>query len=163
MKSSFIIPIGVICAVFLFGITNSSGAQVAQSTQPAQSGATDGLSAGPTTSPTEAPLITAEAARELLSGTQGAILLDVRGHDEYVGNHIPGAVLFPVAEINQESAAKIIGTNMERPIIVYCASGFRSKTASGLLLLLGYKNVWNLGSISNWPFGTEQGEPKSSN
>lgn len=159
MKSSFIIPVVVLCAVFLFGITNSARAQGSQVPEPEQPQPLQ----PPQSSPAEAPLITAEAARELLAAGKDAILLDVRGHDEYVGNHIPGAVLFPVGEINQESAAKIIGTNMERSIIVYCASGFRSKTASGLLLSLGYKNVWNLGSISNWPFGTEQGEPASSN
>jgi len=158
MKSSLIIPVVVLFALFLFGITTYIRAQTSQPAQPAQSGAIN----GPTAGPTEAPLITAEAVRELLAAGKDAILLDVRGHDEYVGNHIPGAVLFPVGEINQESAAKIIGTNMERPIIVYCASGFRSRTASSLLLSLGYRNVWNLGSISNWPFGTEKGEPLES-
>lgn len=150
MKLPFIVLGIALLILFLFGITHSARAQTSQPPEPGQSG------------PTEAPLITAEAARELLAAGKDAILIDVRSHDEYVGNHIPGAVLFPVAEINQESAARIIGTDRDRPIIVYCASGFRSKTASGILLSLGYKNVWNLGSISNWPFGTEQGEPASS-
>ena len=150
MKLPFIVLGIALLILFLFSITNSAKAQTARPPEPGQSG------------PTEAPLIKAEAARELLAAGKDAILIDVRSHDEYVGNHIPGAVLFPVAEINQESAARIIGTDMERPIIVCCASGFRSKTASGILLSLGYKNVWNLGSISNWPFGTEQGEPASS-
>ncbi|HOV94257.1 MAG TPA: rhodanese-like domain-containing protein [Spirochaetales bacterium] len=159
MKLPFIVLGIALCVVFIFGITNSARAQGSLVPEPEQPQPLQ----PPQSSPAEAPLISAEAARELLAAGKDAIMLDVRGHDEYVGNHIPGAVLFPVGEINQESAAKIIGTDMERPIIVYCASGFRSKTASGLLLSLGYKNVWNLGPISNWPFGTEQGEPASSN
>jgi rhodanese-related sulfurtransferase len=106
-----------------------------------------------------APMITAQAARDLLTSGKDVLLIDVRTHDEFVSRHIPGAILFPSSEINKDSAASIIGTDLDRILIVYCASGGRSKTSSAVLLSLGYKNVWNLGAISSWPFETETGEP----
>lgn len=35
-------------------------------------------------------------------------------------------------------------------VIVYCASGMRSRSAVGILRAAGYANVRNLGSMSNW-------------
>ncbi|MEN6382583.1 MAG: rhodanese-like domain-containing protein [Rectinema sp.] len=100
-----------------------------------------------------------ESVYELLASKQDIILIDVRTHDEYVAGHIPGAILFPVPDINSESAAKIIGPDITRMVIAYCASGNRSRTATSLLLDLGYMNVWNMGSLSAWPFEIEHGEP----
>ncbi len=107
----------------------------------------------------EAQSISPERVYELLASKQDIILIDVRTHDEYVAGHIPGAILFPVADINSESAAKIIGPDVTRMVIAYCASGNRSRTAASLLLGLGYMNVWNMGSLSTWLFEIEQGEP----
>lgn len=106
----------------------------------------------------EAQQISPETVRELLASQQNIILIDVRTHDEYVAGHIPGAILFPVADINSESAARIIGPDVTRMVITYCASGNRSRTATSLLLSLGYMNVWNMGSLSTWPFDIERGE-----
>jgi rhodanese-related sulfurtransferase len=106
----------------------------------------------------DAPLITPEAAHTLLSSGKEVLLLDVRTHDEFISRHIPGAVLFPSTEINKDSAARVIGADFGRLLIVYCASGGRSKASSALLVSLGYTNVWNMGGISSWPFEVEKGE-----
>ncbi|MFA6940014.1 MAG: rhodanese-like domain-containing protein, partial [Clostridiaceae bacterium] len=37
-------------------------------------------------------------------------------------------------------------------IFVYCRSGNRSVTAADILVNLGYKKVYNLGGIINWPY-----------
>lgn len=106
----------------------------------------------------EAPMISADAAHELLSSGNNVLLLDVRTHDEFVSKHIQGAVLLPSGEITKDSAFRVIGPDLERTLIVYCASGGRSRASAALLLSLGYKNVWNMGGISLWPFGTVKGE-----
>jgi rhodanese-related sulfurtransferase len=106
----------------------------------------------------DAPLISPEAAHAILSSGKEVLLLDVRTHDEFISRHIPGAVLFPSTEINKDSAARVIGPDFGRLLIVYCASGGRSKASSALLLSLGYTNVWNMGGISSWPFEVEKGE-----
>lgn len=106
----------------------------------------------------DAPMISADAAREMLSSGKNALLLDVRTYDEFVSKHIPGATLLPSGEITQDSALRVLGPDLDRIIIVYCASGGRSKSSASLLLSLGYKNVWNMGGISVWPFGTVKGE-----
>lgn len=79
----------------------------------------------------------------------GAILIDVRTVMEYNEQHIEGALLLPLDDINKESVSKIapdIDTNM----IVYCASGARSSMAVEKLKKLGYENVFDLGSMDNW-------------
>ena len=78
----------------------------------------------------------------------GAILLDVRTKEEYDENHIDGATLLPLDSINDEVSSVISDKNTE--IIVYCKSGKRSHEALELLTSLGYKNVYDLGSIDNW-------------
>ena len=40
----------------------------------------------------------------------------------------------------------------EKEIITYCRSGSRSRTASNTLIKMGYKNVYDLGGIINWPY-----------
>lgn len=40
----------------------------------------------------------------------------------------------------------------EAIIFVYCRSGNRSATAANILIEQGYKNVYNLGGINNWPY-----------
>ncbi len=110
----------------------------------------------------DAPFISPEAAHTILSSGKDVLLLDVRTHDEFISRHIPSAILFPSTEINKDSAAHVIGPDLGRLLIVYCASGGRSKASSALLLSLGYTNVWNMGGISSWPFEVEKGEASSS-
>ena len=87
-----------------------------------------------------------EAKEKIIN--QGAILVDVRTKEEYDEKHIDGAVLLPVDEITKEKVDNIIKTN--DIMIVYCKSGARSSQAVTKLNELGYNNVYNLGSMSNW-------------
>lgn len=79
---------------------------------------------------------------------QGAIVVDVRYQDEYAEGHIKNAILMPVDEI--ESKANSILPDKNANIIVYCRSGNRSRTAANILVKLGYKNIYDLGSYFNW-------------
>lgn len=80
---------------------------------------------------------------------ESAILIDVRSPEEYNEEHIEGATLLPVDTIDEESISAIT-ENKEAPIIVYCRSGNRSSQALDLLKKLGYKEVYDLGAMSNW-------------
>ena len=80
---------------------------------------------------------------------EGAILVDVRNEPEYRQQHIEGAVLLPLGNINEESVGAIVDSK-DSIIIVYCQSGNRSNQAVGLLNELGYTKVYDLGAMSNW-------------
>jgi len=76
------------------------------------------------------------------------IIIDVRNQDEFVGGHIPGAVLLPAPEI-RESAERML-PDKNQVILVYCRSGARSATAARELVSLGYTEVYDFGGILDW-------------
>ena len=84
----------------------------------------------------------------------GVVLLDVREQDEYDSGHIKGSVLRPLGTITADTAAMAI-ENKDTPVLVYCRSGNRSKKASAALAKLGYKNIYEIGGITSWPYGVE--------
>jgi phage shock protein E len=75
--------------------------------------------------------------------SEGAVILDVRSHGEYVSGHIQGSVNIPVNKLS-ENLNKLKSKN--QPIITCCASGMRSASAKGLLESKGYTKVINGGS-----------------
>jgi phage shock protein E len=77
----------------------------------------------------------------------GALLLDVRSQSEFNGGHLDGALNIPVGAL--ESRIKELGS-VDRSVVVYCASGVRSRTASKLLQKNGFHDVHDLGSLRNW-------------
>ncbi|HEY9059610.1 MAG TPA: rhodanese-like domain-containing protein [Pseudobacteroides sp.] len=97
--------------------------------------------------------ISPEEAKKRLDNEKGIILLDVRTREEYEEKHIPGSLLIPVDAIETEAPNKL--TDKNAVIFVYCRSGRRSVTASEALVKMGYKNVYNLGGINDWPYETE--------
>lgn len=86
-------------------------------------------------------------AKELIINNQ-AILVDVRTVDEYNDNHIEGAANLPVDELDDNVDNTI--KSKDSYVIVYCKSGARSHEAYEKLVSLGYKNVYDFGSIDNW-------------
>jgi rhodanese-related sulfurtransferase/rubrerythrin len=67
-------------------------------------------------------------------------LLDVRQPWEYEEDHLPGAKLVPLGDL-QEGTQSL---NPEKPTLVYCAVGGRSRVAAQLLSGRGFKEVYNL-------------------
>lgn len=78
---------------------------------------------------------------------KGALLLDVRSPDEFAAGHLPGAVNVPVDRL--EASLKEVGAP-ERPVVVYCHSGRRSRWAAEILQKNGFKKVHDLGPMSRW-------------
>ena len=74
-------------------------------------------------------------------------LLDVRQPAEYESEHIPGAKLIPLPDLGQ----RIGEIDADKPAIVYCAIGGRSRVAAQMLAAKGFKEVINLsGGIKAW-------------
>lgn len=98
--------------------------------------------------------ITQEAAKKMMD-TQKVVILDVREQHEYDSGHISGAVLLPVGAITEGTAVEVIG-DLDTVVLVYCRSGNRSKTASQVLVDLGYTSVYEFGGINDWPYEIEK-------
>ena len=75
--------------------------------------------------------------------SEGAVVLDVRSHGEYVSGHIDGSINIPVSKLS-ENLNKLKSKN--KPVITCCASGMRSASAKGFLESKGYTKVINGGS-----------------
>jgi len=84
--------------------------------------------------------ISAEALHEMLSGTAGFILLDVRAPREFADNHIEGAINIPTAELRTRYGE----LNSDKTIILMCSSGNRSSLGCSILLQHGFTDVINL-------------------
>ena len=76
-------------------------------------------------------------------------LLDVRTSEEFSQGYIPDAMLADWKE-KEEFERRVSAMDKERPVLVYCLSGGRSKQAAEYLDRQGFK-VWELkGGISAW-------------
>ncbi len=75
---------------------------------------------------------------------ENAVLLDVRTPAEFRGGHAEGAVNIPVQELGRRLGEIPAGV----PVVVYCASGGRSASASHLLHGAGHQ-VYDAGGLGN--------------
>ena len=76
----------------------------------------------------------------------GATVLDVRSAGEFAGGHLPGARNVPVGDLSRR--LKEVGAK-DKPVVVYCLSGARSRAAAGVLRQGGFKTVHDLGPMTN--------------
>ncbi len=76
---------------------------------------------------------------------QGATLLDVRTPPEFAGGAIAGAINVPLSQL----ANRLAEVPKDKPVVVYCRSGARSRAAAGLLRSSGYE-AHDLGPRSAW-------------
>ena len=101
--------------------------------------------AAPAPAPPAAPAteeISGEHARTLV--TQGALLLDVRGPDEYAQGHLAGAQNLPLPALQ---AGTLPTAALDAPVVLYCKSGKRSAEAARLLREAGFQDVHVLGAM----------------
>ncbi len=77
----------------------------------------------------------------------GLQILDVRRPAEYAGGHVPGAISRPLDRLEREAGT----LDASRPTAVICAGGYRSSTATSLLRLRGFADLYNIvGGTSAW-------------
>jgi rhodanese-related sulfurtransferase/glyoxylase-like metal-dependent hydrolase (beta-lactamase superfamily II) len=86
-------------------------------------------------------------AEQLDSGESSPMLIDVRAVPEFDESHIEGAVNLPLSQL----ADRLSEIPTDRPLVVYCASGYRSAVAISLLRREGRTQVSNLvGGLGAW-------------
>ena len=85
--------------------------------------------------------------KALLENSDSMTLLDVRTCNEYKSKHIPGSVHIPLREL----AERLKELPPSKPIVIHCASGYRSSSAMSLLRAEGFQDVSDLaGGINAW-------------
>ncbi|MFC1895046.1 rhodanese-like domain-containing protein [Thermodesulfobacteriota bacterium] len=84
-------------------------------------------------------------------------LLDVRQPHEYEEARIPGARLIPLPQLSD----RLGEIDRDKPLLVYCAVGGRSRVAAQLLSGQGFSKVLNLkGGIKSWQGEKAAGPPE---
>ncbi len=74
----------------------------------------------------------------------GALLVDVRSHEEFGQDHFSGARSIPLPELSRR-IGEVGGA--DDPILVYCNTGRRSGIALAHLRKQGYRNARNAGGL----------------
>ena len=105
----------------------------------------------------DAPVSVRDMSQEefVSSPPPGVLILDVRSQEEFAKGHVPNALLIPHDEL--ESRVAELGSDSDRPVVVYCESGKRAGMAGETLLEAGFTNVSHLeGDMRGW---RESGRP----
>lgn len=85
----------------------------------------------------------------MLINQQDAVIIDVREPAELAGGKILNAKSVPLSQI--EARVKELERFKDRPVIVACASGNRSRSAISHLRRHGFTQLYNLaGGIAAW-------------
>jgi hydroxyacylglutathione hydrolase len=94
--------------------------------------------------------LSVQFAAELLSSSEPPLVIDVRGPREREQKHIAGSVSVPLNHLVEN--LKTLPNN--RPLLVYCAGGYRSSIAASLLKRGGFDPVCELaGGLAAWEAG----------
>jgi len=77
----------------------------------------------------------------------GLVVLDVRGPGERALGHIEGSAHVPLAQLRGRTGE----LDPARPVVAYCAAGYRSSIAASLLRARGFGDVSDLiGGYRAW-------------
>lgn len=86
-------------------------------------------------------------ARDVADGRGQLQILDVRQDDEWEQGHVPGATHQFVGDLADEGAA----LDKDKPVVTYCATGYRASLAASLLQRQGFQDVRSMpGSWQAW-------------
>ncbi|EWT02548.1 sulfurtransferase [Intrasporangium oryzae NRRL B-24470] len=88
----------------------------------------------------------ASIAQLAAARADGAVVIDVREPGEYVGGHVPGAILMPMAQL----PSRVAELDRTRPVWVICASGNRSQAMASYLAHAGFDARTVDGGTSEW-------------
>lgn len=83
------------------------------------------------------------AAESLIAETPDLQILDVRSDREIAGGMLPGAVRIP---FNSRGFSEVAAAKLEhtKPILVYCAGGYRSRHVVPILKEIGFREIYHL-------------------
>jgi hydroxyacylglutathione hydrolase len=104
-------------------------------------------------------MVDPEGLAERLSDSDGTLVLDVRGADEFAGGHIPDSRHIPHPELRE----RLDELPRDRPIATICSGGKRSGLAASILKREGFERVVHVagGGVGTWRRGghpIERGE-----
>lgn len=88
----------------------------------------------------------AQYQKDFTGANKAHTLIDVRTPEEFRTGRIPGAINIDV----QALPARLKDVPPGKPVVVYCRSGNRSATATGILQRAGYTEIYDLGGIVDW-------------
>ena len=93
--------------------------------------------------------VSAEDAKALID--DGALVVDVRGKEQFNFRHIPGAMLIPLDELRAQIPAALEGAKA-LTILIYCGDGVtHGPEGTEILNKAGYPNAVNLKpGIEGW-------------
>ncbi|MEQ8958599.1 MAG: rhodanese-like domain-containing protein [Coleofasciculus sp. C2-GNP5-27] len=90
--------------------------------------------------------IDAQTLKEWLEHQQ-VMLIDVREPGEYASEHIPGAKLMPLSNLNPTD----VKPDADKQVVLYCQSGNRSKKVAQKLFDSGFESLTHLqGGLPTW-------------
>lgn len=90
---------------------------------------------------------TVSAAQAVDLVRDGAALVDVRERHEWKAGHAPQAIHLPLADLADKAAQRL---PRDRPVVVVCASGMRSRTGAKQLRSLGFDATSLAGGMPAW-------------
>jgi hydroxyacylglutathione hydrolase len=91
--------------------------------------------------------ISAPLAAERLAGPNPPLAIDVRAPSEREAKHLAGSVSVPLNHLS----ARLAELPADRPLLVFCAGGYRSSIAASLLQQHGFNAVSEIaGGIAAW-------------
>jgi rhodanese-related sulfurtransferase len=94
--------------------------------------------------------ITAGSAAEQLDGPEPPDLIDVRTPAEWSEGRIDGAINLPLSQL----PSRLDEVPAGRPLVLYCATGYRSAIATSLLQREGFGQAVDLvGGLAAWHSG----------
>jgi rhodanese-related sulfurtransferase len=87
-----------------------------------------------------------EYQKRFIQGKEQHLLLDVRTSEEFQSGKIAGAKNIDL----QSMQLRLAELPKDRPIVIYCRSGNRSRTAAELLARAGFTQIYDLGGLMQW-------------
>ena len=95
-------------------------------------------------------------AREMMK--KGVVVIDVRMPVERIKEgFIEGSVNVPLPYL-KPGAMLTAQPDVNQPVLVHCRSGVRAEAASKILIQTGYKAVYNMYGILQWPYDLVNGK-----
>lgn len=91
---------------------------------------------------------------------EGVAVVDVRNPIERLTEgYIKGSVNVPLPAL-KPGAKLAAAPDLNQKVLVHCRSGVRAENAARILVATGYKHVYNMYGILQWPYALENAPQK---